>query len=539
MDASAMPVFGSRLNAVTAIALGLLSIFVVSVVQQYLCWRRMPPGPRPLPLMGNIHQIPRSYPWRGYADMFKRYGPLVTMQFGPQKAVMIGSVEVARDLLDKRNSIYSSRPRVPMIQECISRNFRILFLPYGCQWRTYHKLHASVLNVRVSDAYRPLHDLESRQLLLDLSEADAGERFAFHFFRYSASLIYSLAYGIRLPKGDEPEVKVAYQVMEELSQVLLQTWAVDILPWINVLPRVLAPWKRIADRMHDFESSFLGGLAASAQQKPGWNWSKNMLTMKESKNMSRTELGYILGVLYEAGSDTTAIALSVFVMAMILYPGVARKAQRELDQVVGPDRMPTFDDLDRLPYIHAIVKETLRWRPVIPGGIPHAVTEDDEYKGYHIPKGSMIIPNLWAMAMDERLFKQAERFIPERWIENPALPLFPFGFGRRVCPGQHVGKNSLLINTARMLWAYDFEHAYEVRDGVKVQCPVDAMAFTNAFNSQPLPFKAAIIQRSGNVREVMQREWDLTEKDHLVHLEHLQAKMENMARHNDQAAEDK
>ncbi|KAG8408388.1 hypothetical protein J3459_017860 [Metarhizium acridum] len=454
------------------------------------------------------------------------------MQFGPQQAVMVGSIEAARDLLDKRNSIYSSRPRAPMIQECISRNFRILFLPYGAQWRAYHKLHASVLNVRVSDAYRPLHDLESRQLLLDLSGADAGERFSFHFFRYSASLIYSLAYGIRLPKGHEPELKVAHQVMEELNQVFLCTWVVDILPWVNVLPRALAPWKRTADRMHDFESSFLRGLVASAEHKPGWNWSKNMLAMKESRNMSRTELGYILGVLYEAGSDTTAIALSAFVMAMILYPNVAIKAQKELESVVGPDRMPTFRDLDELPYIHAIVKETLRWRPVIPGGIPHAVTEDDEYMGYRIPKGSMIIPNLWAMAMDERMFKQAEHFVPERWIENPSLPMFPFGFGRRVCPGQHVGKNSLLINTARMLWAYDFAHAYEVKDGVPLQCPIDAMAFTNTFNSQPLPFKASIIPRSDKVCEVMQREWDLTEKDHLVHLEHLRTKMESMARHN-------
>lgn len=429
-----MAVLVSQFNAKTALAVGVLMI-LVSVVKQYRSRRRMPPGPRPLPLIGNIHQIPKSYPWLGYTDMFKRYGPLVTMQFGPQQAIMIGSIEAARDLLDKRNTIYSSRPRAPMIQECISKNLRILFLPYGDRWRAYHKLHASVLNVRVSEAYRPLHDLESRQLLLELSEADAGELFPSHFFRYSASLIYSLAYGIRLPKGVEPELKVAYQVMEELNQVFLRTWLVDILPWINVLPKALAPWKRVADRMHEFESSFLRSLVVSAEQKPGWNWCKSMLAMKESKNMPRTELGYILGVLYEAGSDTTAIALSVFVMAMILYPSVASKAQEELDRVVGPDRMPTFGDLDDLPYIHAIVKETLRWRPVIPGGIPHAVTEDDEYKGYHIPKGSMIIPNLWAMAMDEQVFKQAEHFVPERWIENPSLPLFPFGFGRRVCPG--------------------------------------------------------------------------------------------------------
>jgi cytochrome P450 len=418
---------------------GILLAIVLSLlacsIQQYASRRRMPPGPRPLPLIGNVHQIPKEYPWRGFAELFKKHGPLVTMQFGLQKAVMIGSLDAARDLLDQRNAIYSSRPRAPMIQECISKNFRILFLPYGDRWRVYHKLHASVLNVRVSAAYRPLHDLESRQLLLELSQPDAGARFSHHFFRYSASLVYSLAYGIRLAQGDEPELKVADQVMHELNQVFLHTWLVDIIPWINFLPKALAPWKRTADRMHEFESAFLTGLVESAEKKPGWNWSKNMLAMKESRNMSRTELGYILGVLYEAGSDTTAIALSVFVMAMVLYPQVARKAQDEIDRVVGPERMPTFDDLKDLPYIDAIVKEVLRWRPVIPGGIPHAVTRDDEYAGYRIPKGTVIIPNLWAMAMDAKWFEHPQDFIPERWIENPDLPLFPFGFGRRVCPG--------------------------------------------------------------------------------------------------------
>lgn len=419
----------------SGIALAILLFLFASTIHQYASRRRMPPGPRPLPLIGNVHQIPKEYPWRGFADLFRKHGPLITMQFGFQKAVMIGSLEAARDLLDKRSAIYSSRPRAPMIQECISRNFRILFLPYGDRWRAYHKLHASVLNVRVSDMYRPLHDLESRQLLLELSEPDAGERFAQYFFRYSASLVYSLAYGIRLARGDEPELKVADQVMHELNQVFLHTWLVDIIPWANVLPRALAPWKRTADRMHKFESNFLRGLVESAEKKPGWNWSKNMWAMKEGKNMSSIELGYILGVLYEAGSDTTAIALSVFVMAMVLYPQVARKAQDEIDRVVGPERMPTFDDLENLPYIHAIVKEVLRWRPVIPGGIPHAVTEDDEYAGYHIPKGTVIIPNLWAMAMDPQVFEHPQEFSPERWIENPDMPLFPFGFGRRVCPG--------------------------------------------------------------------------------------------------------
>ncbi|KAK3368604.1 putative cytochrome P450 [Podospora didyma] len=450
------------------------------------------------------------------------------MKLGPQKFVLVGTLDATRDLLDKRNAIYSSRPHQPMAGECLSKGLRSLFMPYGDKWRTCNKLHVSVLNARISNTYKPIHDLESRQLMLELSGPDAGERFSFYFFRYSASLIYSLAYGIRLTTGTEPEAKAVDDFMTQFNQIFIQRWLVDIMPWLNILPKALAPWKRFGDRVHEEEGRFLRNVLNVGESKPGWNWAKSMLSAKETKNMSRTELSYIIGNLYEAGSESSAVVMSVFVMAAVLYPEMMQKAQEEVDRVVGPDRMPTFDDLANLPYIHAIVKELLRWRPVTPGGIPHAVTEDDEYMGYRIPKGTCVLPVYWAIAMDPELFENPEEFVPERWIKNPDVPLFSFGFGRRICTGRHLAMKSLLINTARMVWGYNFGHAYELKDGIKVKCEVDPNAYTNTFNSQPLPFKVSIVPRSAQVGEVMQREWASVEKDHLVHLEHLQVKLESM-----------
>ena len=103
--------------------------------------------------------------------------------------------------------------------------------------------------------------------------------------------------------------------------------------------------------------------------------------IKESRTLVHTELAYVIGVIYETGSDTMTMALMVFVLAAILHPAVVRKAQEELDRIVGSERLPSFDDLERLPYVQAIVKEVHRWRPVVPNGVPHAVTEDDEYMG--------------------------------------------------------------------------------------------------------------------------------------------------------------
>lgn len=472
--------------------------------------QRLPPGPRPLPVIGNLHQAPQSYPWRVYQEWTKKYGPVFRLQYGLNTVIMLGTYEAAHDLLDKRSNIYSSRPRSVMGGENLSQGLRTLLMPYGDQWRAHQRLQASYLNVRVSQSYRALQDIESKQLLHDMLASD--NTFSDIFHRYSSSLIYALAYGRRLPLGTEEEVKAIDQVMENfLYAARIGTWVVDALPVLNYLPNILAPWKRYANTLHEFESKLQINNVTRGQQTPSWNWSKQVKDMKESKGMSTKELAYDIGIIYEAGSDTTTMALEVFTLAMVLYPEVMRKAQRELDTVI--EGYPSFTDKDSLPYVDAIIKEVLRWRPVSAGGIPHAVIQDDTYIGFHIPKGATVVGNHWSIHLDENVYKDPYVFNPDRWIEDPALPLAPFGFGRRVCTGQHIAKNSLYINLARLLWAFDIGYAYETVDGVERRCEVDPFAFTQGFNSRPLPFKASFTLRSVEKARLIRHEWDHAEKD--------------------------
>ena len=215
------------------------------------------------------------------------------------------------------------------------------------------------------------------------------------------------------------------------------------------------------------------------------------------------------------------MALESFIMATVLNPHVVEKAQAQLDSVVGRDRLPTFEDKPRLPYIIAIMQETLRWRPVIQGGMPHAVTEDDSYKGYLIPKNSAIIANGWALSHEESIFPIPEEFNPDRWIENPSLPVSAWGFGKRICTGRFVAMNSLYINIARILWTFDIEHAYEEKDGKMVKCEIDPMAMSQGLSSGPMPFKVVFKVRSKYTADVIRKEWDEAEKDVDVLLERI------------------
>ncbi|CAL5873185.1 uncharacterized protein PFLUO_LOCUS7454 [Penicillium psychrofluorescens] len=394
--------------------------------------------------------------------------------------------------------------------ENVSKGMRTLLMPYGQQWRNHQRLQASYLNIRVSQSYRDLQDLESKQLVHELLSPAVD--FSDRYHRYSSSLIFALAYGRRLETGNEPEIKAIDQVMENfLYAARVGTWLVDALPFLNHLPKSLAPWRRYADDLHKFESKLAMENMTRGQETASWNWAKQVQDMKESSEMTPKERAYDVGIIYEAGSDTTTMALEVFTAAMILYPNVMKKAQEEIDSTI--EGFPSFADKERLPYIGALINEVLRWRPVSAGGIPHAVTEDDEYMGFHIPKGATVIGNHWSIHLDEDVYKDPYNFNPDRWIEEPDLPLAPFGFGRRICTGQHIAKNSLFINITRLLWAFDIGYAYEETSEGKRRCEIDPFAFTQGFNSRPLPFRADFTLRSQAKAAVIQDQWNKADKD--------------------------
>ena len=170
-----------------------------------------------------------------------------------------------------------------------------------------------------------------------------------------------------------------------------------------------------------------------------------------------------------AGSGTTLSTLMWWTLAMVAFPQVQRKAQAELDAVVGRTRLPTFADAPNLPYVRAIVKEVLRWRPPVPLGMPHKSTEDDWYEGMFIPRGATCVANIWQCNHDRAIFgDDADEFRPERHLDDKG-ELGPgpietnqeghasFGFGRRICVAKLLANNSLFIYTARILWAASLE----------------------------------------------------------------------------------
>jgi len=217
---------------------------------------------------------------------------------------------------------------------------------------------------------------------------------------------------------------------------------------------------------------------------------------KEGRDRSMLENVVIntTGTTYLAASDTTTSTLLTFVLAMLMYPEVQKMAQKELDGIVGRDRLPEMEDRDALPFITALVKECLRWRPPLPLASPHKSIADDEYKGFYVPAGSVVVGNSWAIMHDEERYPNPDAFDPSRFVDREGRlrkdvpdPTEAFGFGRRICPGRYFLLDVAWLAMANILAVFSVEK------------PVDELGnvvepsgeYTTGLFSFPTPFKAA------------------------------------------------
>lgn len=450
-------------------------------------------------LLGNLLDIPPIHSWFKFDQWSKQYGPLFRLNIAGQNHVFISSEDIANDLLRERGNIYSDRDQLPMAAQLLSRGLRPLFLPYSDTWRNVRKLMHHVANVSVSSSYETVQEQESLRAVRDLVQNP--RKYETWFERYSAGLILRLAYSKPVETGDEPYIKQILLVAHTVERVASPgAYLVDTIRALMYLPTWLAPFKQEANRLHARELALFRGLlqegiqnSQSGQQNFCGKWYND----KDSYGISDDIAAYAIGTLFEAGAGTTAAAMASFLLAMTLHTDEFKKLQHEIDEVVG-DRLPTFEDMPNLPRVRAVAKETLRWRPVTAGGLPHMLIKDDTYKmpstgkKVFLEAGTNVHPVQWSIHREPILYPDPESFRPERWLEEKwptfkaPLNRYPnlqnysaFGFGRRICPRQNVAERSLYILIARIAWSCDI-NAEKDKEGNTV--PPPSYDYVSGFN---------------------------------------------------------
>ncbi|KAF8586653.1 cytochrome P450 [Ramaria rubella] len=468
---------------------------------------RYPPGPPRKFISGNAADLPTHHQWETFTQWTKDYGDIVYLEVYGNPMVIVNSASVAGDLFEKRSNIYSDRSEYTMMNDLMGFGWAFGLMRYGDLWRRYRKaFHQEFFSTSVVK----YHDIQTRQTrgLLRRFHETPGD-FAKHIRHLSGAIILEVTYGFDVPPGHR-YIEAAEKAAEAMVDAGTPgAFLVDSLPILKYVPEWMigADFQRIARETRLITREVLEAPFAAVKEQLSSgkvNLPPSVLTSLLDKMQSRPNpppdeemvIRSAAAVAYLAGADTTVSALNTFILAMLLYPEVQKKAQAELDSVIGMNRLPDFGDRESLPYIEAVVKETLRWHPALPLGIPHRTTKDDVYNGYFIPGGSVIIGNSWAMLYDEKTYgPEPEKFIPERFLNmrvESSSPMPCFGFGRRVCPGRFLADNSVFIGVASILQVFNITPA---KDTSGKEITVEPL-FTSGFLSYPEAFQCSITARS-------------------------------------------
>ncbi|KAI1487972.1 cytochrome P450 [Biscogniauxia mediterranea] len=480
-----------------------------------------PPGPPTLPLIGNLHLMPKEKVHLQLQKWAEEYGPIYSLILGTKVMIVLSSDKTISDLLDKRSNIYSSRPEM-YLTSMIGGNSRMLLMEYGELWRKLRSVVHNSLNVKAARTYVPYQDLENKAMLLGFLETPS--QFIDHIRRYTNSLTTQMVFGFRTTSIDDPKLKQLYHGFEKFGEVAVSTTAslVDLFPILRQLPDALLPSRRYVKELHRKESKLYVGHYLDTKKKLREGTAKpcfcvDIVRAQEKDGLSDMLCGYTSGSMLEAGSDTTAATLVGFMQAIVIFPEVVKAAQEELDRVCG-DRIPDLNDLPDLPYIRGCMKESLRWMPTVLIGVPHAVVRDDEYMGYTIPKGASVVWNVWTVHNDPNRHPNPRRFDPTRWAHDSQTSAeaannrdptkrdhFVFGAGRRLCQGMHIADRSLFLAISRLLWAFDFKRPIDQTTGQEI-IP-DMNDLSEGLFVQPRPFGAVITPRNEYKARRVRDEW--------------------------------
>ncbi|OAX33120.1 cytochrome P450 [Rhizopogon vinicolor AM-OR11-026] len=488
-----------------ATCFGLAGTVVLSYLNRSDNGLPLPPSPPNWRIRG--HYVPYRKSYLTVAQWIDKYGPMVTIRQGTEKIVIIGRQQAVVDIMEKQGAASADRPPMVSAGEMLSGGQSIAFTHVGDRLRLMRRALHSHLQPRASEAYEPLQMSTVKDAILDI--LDDPHSFQNHALTFTSSTIMKVAYGKTTRTfATDPELKDVRRRFQELSKSLRPgAYLVDTVPWLKHLPFYGRELRRDFERGKKLYTDQLAVVKEQLRRDEDTDpsFAKFMLENDRYKSwgFSEIEVAWLAGGLLLAGSHSAAVAICTVIMTAALHPEEQAKVQAELDEVIGRNRAPTFSDETSLPRLRAFIAECYRWRPTAPEGIAHRTTHDVIWENYCIPAGTTVIGNHWAISRDPDVYPDPYAFKPERWLDDAGemredLKFYVFGFGRRVCPGQHFAPREVFIHSLLALWAFRIE-----LDDTK---PINDMGYMSGVvpDLQPctVEFKARIPEK--DIRRMME-----------------------------------
>ncbi|XP_048348513.1 cytochrome P450 2W1 [Sphaerodactylus townsendi] len=444
-----------------------ISYFSTSSGKSAFKW---PPGPKPLPIIGNLHLLDMKRQDKSLLKFAKEYGPVFTLHFGFQKAVVLTGYEAVRDALVNFTEEFVDRPPIPIFEEIQHGNG--VFFSTGELWRTTRKFTvASMRNLGMGKKSLEGQIIEELGFLIESIKAFEGEPFGLRTFTTApTNITFAMLFGDRFDYKSPvflTLLKLIDEVMCLLGSPLLHLF--NFYPFLGFFfddhKRLLQKVEEVRVIIRDYVKTSkinarTDGLrsytdALVFRQKEGARQRKGRQLFHD-ENLIASILDLVM-----AGTETTATTLQWAVLLMMRYPSIQEKVQEEIGSVVGQGCWASYEDRKKLPYTNAVIHEIQRFITLLPH-VPRCTAVDTHFRGYFIPKGTTVIPSLTSVLLDPSQWETPHEFNPGHFLDSEGQfvqkeAFMPYSLGRRSCMGESLAKMELFLFFAGLLQRFTFQ----------------------------------------------------------------------------------
>ncbi|XP_068828209.1 cytochrome P450 2D14-like isoform X1 [Capricornis sumatraensis] len=471
----------------------LIFLLLLDLMHRRSRWApRYPPGPTPLPVLGNLLQVDFEDPRPSFNQLRRRFGNVFSLQQGWTPVVVLSGLAAVREALVHRSQDTSDRPP-PAVYEHLGYGPRaegVILARYGNAWREQRRFSLSTLrNFGLGKKSLEQWVTEEGSCLCAAFADQAGRPFSPKELLNKAvsNVIASLTFGFRFEYND-PRIVKLLDMMEDLlkEESGLVRQVVEAVPVLMRIPGLAAkvfPGQKAFMALID-ELIAEQKMTRDPTQPPRHLTDAFLDEVKEAKgnpesSFNDENLRLVVADLFSAGMVTTSTTLAWALLLMILHPDVQRgrspglgsdhhedtcfpgRVQQEIDEVIGKVRRPEMGDQALMPFTMAVVHEVQRFADIAPLGVPHMTSRDIEVQGFHVPKGTTLITNLSSVLKDETLWEKPFRFHPEHFLDAQGRfvkqeAFIPFSAGRRACLGEPLARMELFLFFTSLLQHFSF-----------------------------------------------------------------------------------
>ncbi|KAM1340010.1 hypothetical protein ACFX15_038215 [Malus domestica] len=441
--------------------------------------RRLPPGPRRLPLIGNLHKLSDGgLPHHVLERLAAKYGDLMFLQLGSVSTLVVSSSHMAREIFKTHDLIFSGRPALYIPKKLSYDCVNLTFAPYGDYWREVRKIVIfELLSAKRVQVFQSVRDEEVGLMLESIAHSKGPVNISELTLFLANNVVSRSAFGKKYDDGGEVGKSRIHELLEETRTLLGGYCVSDFLPWIswlnkfNGLDQKLEKCFKGLDNLYD---RVIEEHLDPKRPKPEHEDLVDVL-LRVQNDPSQTialtndQIKGVLTDMFIAGTDTTSATLVWTMAELIMNPRILRKAQDEVREVLKGKQKVEETDLSELVYLKLVLKESFRLHPPAPLLLPRETLESCTIEGYEIPANTMVFVLAKMIGSDPKCWENPKEFLPERFMDSSVdykgnhFELLPFGAGRRGCPGMNFAAKLIELALANLLYCFDWELPHRVR----------------------------------------------------------------------------